>query len=67
LGHLEVKKFKTVTTDKLRIERLEKLLGSPLIDEALSRAAIFYTSISEHHLNKKYMDIKIQILEELKK
>lgn len=67
MGHLKVGQFKTITQDKLQIERLKKLLGSKLIDQALSRAALFYTSQSDLPQQKKYMDLKNDIMEELLK
>lgn len=67
MEHLEIKRFKTVTQDKLQIERLKKLLGSQLIDQALSRAALFYTSQSDLPKQKKFLDLKNDIMEELLK
>ena len=63
----EIQQFQTITKDKLKIKRLEKLLKDPLIDQSLARAAVFYASTGEPEKQKPYLDLRIDISEELAK
>jgi len=52
--------------DLTKTKRLENLLLNPLIDQALSRAAIFYASTDKPEMQKPYLDLRVEISRELK-
>jgi len=61
----EKTKFETITKEKIKIKRLTALLNDPLIEKALNRAALFYTSQSDLKKQAEYLDLKVKILTEL--
>jgi len=56
-----------LTKDKFKIQRLETILRNPLIDQSLARAAVFYASTDEPEKQKPYLDLRIKIMEEVKR
>lgn len=54
-----------MTKDKLLLKRLKKILSNPLIDNGLTRAAIFHSATSEPEKQKPYLDLRVKIKEVL--